>query len=123
MKAAARSRRARSLRKEQTSAPEHPPWEGSAHSAEDRPAHRAVHLTAREREVLALMCEGLSNKIIGRHLKISPSTVKVHVSKILRALNVSSRLQAILLTHSSRLIGERVNHSDHAQVSGRKPHR
>jgi DNA-binding NarL/FixJ family response regulator len=73
----------------------------------------SIHLTPREMQVLALICEGLSNKAIGRHLSISPSTVKVHVSKILRALNVSTRLQAILVTQCWNLLEERMNHHEH----------
>ena len=48
-------------------------------------------------QVLALLCEGLPNKLIARHLKISSGTVKVHISNIFRALNVSNRLQAVLI--------------------------
>jgi DNA-binding NarL/FixJ family response regulator len=70
--------------------------------------------------VLALICEGLSNKAIGRHLRISPATVKVHVSRILRALNVSTRLQAILITQCWRLLEARVNHSDHPAAPSRR---
>jgi len=46
--------------------------------------------------VLALMCEGLPNKLIARRLNIASGTVKVHVAHIFRALNVSSRLQAVI---------------------------
>jgi DNA-binding CsgD family transcriptional regulator len=53
-------------------------------------------LTPRQLDVLALMCEGLPNKLIGRRLNIASGTVKVHVAHILRALNVSSRLQAVI---------------------------
>lgn len=56
----------------------------------------AVHLTAREREVLLLLGEGLSNKLIARRLGISLATVKIHVSSILGELAVSSRLQAVV---------------------------
>ena len=54
------------------------------------------HLTPRQLEVLALLCEGLPNKLIGRRLNIANATVKIHVARILRALNVSSRLQAVI---------------------------
>ena len=66
----------------------------------------AVHLTARQREVLALLCEGLSNKIICRRLSVSTGTVKVHVSNILRELGVGSRLQAVLEARRRRLLSE-----------------
>ena len=57
-------------------------------------------LTRRQLEVLALLCEGLPNKAIGRRLNISSATVKIHVAHILRALNVSSRLQAVIVARS-----------------------
>jgi DNA-binding NarL/FixJ family response regulator len=53
-------------------------------------------LTAREREVLALMAEGLGNAEIARLLFISEKTAKVHVYHIFRKLGVSSRVQAVL---------------------------
>ena len=64
------------------------------------------HLTPRQIEVLTLLCQGLPNKLIGRQLKISSDTVKVHVSGILRTLNVSSRLQAVIAARSLGLGGE-----------------
>lgn len=54
-------------------------------------------LTARQREVLELLCEGLQNKQIARRLNIASATVKIHVANILRVLNVSSRLQAAVV--------------------------
>ena len=54
-------------------------------------------LTAREREVLALMVRGLNNVAIAEKLVISRSTVKVHVSNILAKLNVTSRTEAVAL--------------------------
>jgi DNA-binding CsgD family transcriptional regulator len=51
-------------------------------------------LTAREREVLALLAEGYTNRRIAEHLFISESTAGVHVSNILGKLNVSSRTEA-----------------------------
>lgn len=60
-------------------------------------------LTPRQLEVLALLCEGLSNKMISRRLNIACGTVKVHVAHILRVFNVASRLQAVLVVRSLSL--------------------
>jgi len=51
-------------------------------------------LSAREREVLALIARGDSNKVIARSLEIAETTVKIHVQHILRKLQLSSRVQA-----------------------------
>jgi DNA-binding NarL/FixJ family response regulator len=51
-------------------------------------------LTDREREVLALVAEGLPNKQIGRRLQISEKTVKAHLTSVFRAIGVNDRMQA-----------------------------
>lgn len=51
-------------------------------------------LTAREREILAVLARGASNKEIAREFDLAESTVKIHVQNILRKLNLSSRVQA-----------------------------
>lgn len=53
-------------------------------------------LTAREREVLHLLAEGLPNKTIAQRLDISEHTVKFHVNAILGKLGVSSRTEAVV---------------------------
>ncbi|MGQ0526055.1 MAG: response regulator [Betaproteobacteria bacterium] len=53
-------------------------------------------LTARERQVLALMLEGKSNKRISRHLGMAEATVKNHVTAILKALGASNRTEAVI---------------------------
>jgi DNA-binding NarL/FixJ family response regulator len=65
-----------------------------------------VHLTPRQLEVLALLCEGLPNKLICRRLNISAGTVKVHISSILRELGVGSRLQAVVWARRRGLISD-----------------
>ncbi len=62
------------------------------------PAERpGFDLTPREREVLALMVEGLSNPQIAERLVVSRSTVKFHVSSILSKLGAASRTEAVSL--------------------------
>jgi len=53
-------------------------------------------LSAREREVLALIARGDSNKLIARSLDIAETTVKIHVQHILRKLQLSSRVQVAI---------------------------
>ena len=53
-------------------------------------------LTPRQGDVALLLVQGKPNKMICRDLRLSEGTVKVHVSAILRALNVHSRSQAIV---------------------------
>jgi len=63
-----------------------------------------ARLTPRQLDVLALLCEGMTNKHISRKLGISNATVKIHISCILRALDVTSRLQAVIAARRLRLI-------------------
>lgn len=54
-------------------------------------------LTPRETEILCLLAEGQSNKVIARNLGISDGTVKLHVKAILRKLGVHSRVEAAVI--------------------------
>jgi DNA-binding NarL/FixJ family response regulator len=56
----------------------------------------ALGLTARQIEVLALLVQGLPNKLIARKLGLSEATVKTHVAATFRGLNVGNRTQAVL---------------------------
>ena len=57
------------------------------------PPINQIDFTVREDQIVALITEGKSNKVIARELGISDGTVKVHVKNILRKLNLSSRLE------------------------------
>ena len=59
----------------------------------------AVAMTKREREIVALIADGLSNKEIARQLNIATYTVKSHVHNILQKLALRSRLQIAMQTH------------------------
>jgi len=66
--------------------------------------HPGESLTRREREVLALMVEGLSNPEIAVRLTISRATARAHVSNILAKLNVTNRAEAITLALRKKLV-------------------
>ena len=59
----------------------------------------AIKLTNREREIVDLIAEGLSNKEIAAHLHIATQTVKSHVHNILEKLTLSSRLEIAAFAH------------------------
>jgi DNA-binding NarL/FixJ family response regulator len=59
-----------------------------------RPAD--LGMTPRQAEILALLLQGKPNKIISRELGLAESTVKIHITSILRALNVTTRVQAVI---------------------------
>jgi two-component system, NarL family, response regulator LiaR len=61
-------------------------------------------LTEREREILALMVEGMPNQEIAEKLVVSQSTVKFHVSNILSKLEVNTRTEAVALALKNKLV-------------------
>ena len=69
-------------------------------------------LTDRERQILRLVSEGLSNKEIGRRLKITDGTIKVHLNHIFQKLAVGNRtaLAALYLNHGSENQGKEPDH-------------
>ncbi|HET7155329.1 MAG TPA: response regulator transcription factor [Hyphomicrobiaceae bacterium] len=68
----------------------------STPSPEKRPSPAELGLTERQVDVLALMMQGKSNKLICRALDLAEPTVKNHVSAILKALDVTNRTEAVL---------------------------
>jgi len=62
-------------------------------------SHDSVRMTPREREVVNLIAEGLSNKAIGKRLHISVHTVKSHLRNIMEKLTLHSRLQIATYVH------------------------
>jgi NarL family two-component system response regulator LiaR len=69
-----------------------------------KPSTQAYDLTDREKEILALMVEGLTNAAIADKLVVSRSTAKFHVSNILSKLGVSSRTEAVALALKHQLV-------------------
>ncbi|MFJ8587871.1 response regulator [Streptomyces sp. NPDC093595] len=75
-----------------------------AGAPQDADVARVGLLSDRERDVLVLVAEGLSNADIGTRIHLSTGTVKDHVSSILTKLRVTSRVQAALLAERAGLL-------------------
>jgi two-component system nitrate/nitrite response regulator NarL len=71
--------------------------QGDVEDEGGEPASPFADLTPRELEILCLLAEGQSNKVIARNLGISDGTVKLHVKAILRKLDVHSRVEAAVM--------------------------
>ncbi len=71
------------------------------------PSPRLASLTEREREVMTLVAEGLSNDEIAERLVLSPATAKTHVSRIMTKLDVRDRAQLVVLAYESAMVTPR----------------
>ena len=69
-----------------------------------RAADRSAELTARELEVLALVAQGRSNRLVAEQLFISAKTVSVHVSNILAKLDSAGRTEAVAVARRRGLL-------------------
>jgi DNA-binding NarL/FixJ family response regulator len=81
---------------------------GAAPAAENGSADtddQLARLTPRQRDVLRLLAQGQSNKQIAHVLGLAPGTVKIHISRILRAFKVQNRTQAVIAANEA-LAGE-----------------
>jgi DNA-binding NarL/FixJ family response regulator len=74
-------------------------------SGSDGQHPRLAELTAREREVLDAVVEGMSNAEIAEHLFLSEATVKTHVGRVLAKLGVRDRVQAVVFCYENGVTG------------------
>lgn len=68
----------------------------AAENGSDGSDDQLARLTPRQRDVLRLLAQGQSNKQIADVLGLAPGTVKIHISRILRAFKVQNRTQAVI---------------------------
>jgi DNA-binding NarL/FixJ family response regulator len=78
--------------------------EFASRTRQPRPTDALDPLTEREREVLALVAEGLTNEEIGDRLFLSPATARTHVSRILAKLDARNRAQLVVLAYETGLV-------------------
>ncbi|MEV2277504.1 response regulator transcription factor [Nocardiopsis sp. NPDC049922] len=77
-----------------------------------QPSTRLNGLTEREREVVALVGEGLSNEEIAARLVVSPATAKTHVSRAMVKLGARDRAQLVVIAYETALVAPRWSRGD-----------
>lgn len=80
----------------------------------DAAIRRLSQLTRQQAKILDLICEGKMNKQIAYELTIAETTVKAHVTAIMRKLGVSSRTQAVLLARDATMTGQLIDAGGHS---------
>ncbi len=76
------------------------------HNAQTEAVERMASLTNQQSRILQLICEGKLNKQIAYDLSIAETTVKAHVTAIMRKLGVQSRTQAVLVAQEAKFSGD-----------------
>jgi len=76
---------------------------GSTPTRRRLPADKNSSLTARERQITRVLSEGLTNKEIGRRLRLAEGTVKVHLHHIYRKLGIANRTALVVMAHTKTL--------------------
>ncbi len=80
------------------------PFDFQSNSPQETAIDSDYGMSPREMETLRCLCQGLSNKEIGRQLDIQEVTVKLHVKNILKKIGVSNRTQAALFAKENHLV-------------------
>jgi DNA-binding NarL/FixJ family response regulator len=73
------------------------------HGTKMSPKQQA-HLTTRQLEVLALMAQGHTNKVIARELGLSENTIRVHVAAVLKNLGSNTRMEAVFAARMQSIV-------------------
>ena len=87
-------------------------WSNTERSSPDQ----LQHLTSRQLQIASLASQGLSNKEVGRRLKLSDGTVKLHLHRIYGRLGLRNRTELSIVVLSS---GDRASASDRGDRAGR----
>ena len=97
-------RRRRGVARAADHPPPHRPVHRATHAATKAAEDRLAVLTQREREVLALVGQGMSNDEIGAELFLSPATARTHVSHAMVKLGARDRAQLVVIAYQTGLV-------------------